>query len=363
VQVVVGHAPPAAWAWPACPHCGKDMVHVARMYAEGAGPRALSAFACPHRACQGKPGTWSILRTQVPPRAAPVSEPVAAVIEEPVAGWMADDSALAATGWGGGGDWGDVSGGEGGCDVGGVDGARREREQAPDEHKGGEEPGSVPFAMVREGREFFAMRGLLVEEEPWSALGDWKRSDTEEGDDDGWAGLGLGTAKAAREALSKYEETPAEAEAASEGGTSEGGGEKYEADPPGVRELFSFQARLSALPAQCVRYAWEGDPLWPVSHAVASAAFVASGGREGPKRALLPPPCEQCGAPRVFEAQFLPTIVSDLASSAAAAASASEGISTIMERDEIDVGSVMVYSCSKSCGEGGTEWCCVLPPL
>ena len=103
-------------------------------------------------------------------------------------------------------------------------------------------------------------------------------------------------------------------------------------------------------PDQVLRYCPEpgAKPVWPsVTHA--------------PNTDVIPC-CERCGAPRKFEFQILPTIISQLGVDA--------------ESDyALDFGSVAVYTCSKSCapvpcdetnrrtGAYAEEYVVVHPPL
>lgn len=113
------------------------------------------------------------------------------------------------------------------------------------------------------------------------------------------------------------------------------GGEAYEADvlPGGDATFPKFSKRLQRAPQQCVRYSFGGTPLWPF-----------------PQQPQAPP-CEACGAPRMFELQAMPALHVAL----------SEGLAwrreTSGEGDNacgvsIDAWhwlTVAVFTCSKSC--------------
>mmetsp|Transcript_101122 Transcript_101122/g.286629 ORF Transcript_101122/g.286629 Transcript_101122/m.286629 type:complete len:428 (+) Transcript_101122:63-1346(+) len=90
--------------------------------------------------------------------------------------------------------------------------------------------------------------------------------------------------------------------------------------------FLKFQRRLERSPAQVVRYAWGGTPLWmaPPPSEIATGAW--------------PPCCSRCGAARMFELQLLPTFAS-LVQSACPSISASQ----------MGWGTVVVYTCSKDC--------------
>eukprot|EP00927_Polykrikos_kofoidii_P001777 TRINITY_DN10694_c0_g1_i1.p1 TRINITY_DN10694_c0_g1~~TRINITY_DN10694_c0_g1_i1.p1 ORF type:complete len:476 (+),score=104.82 TRINITY_DN10694_c0_g1_i1:68-1495(+) len=81
-----------------------------------------------------------------------------------------------------------------------------------------------------------------------------------------------------------------------------------------------FQRRLERSPSQVVRYSWGGQPLW-----------MAPPPREL-RDGVWPPKCGRCGAPRIFEVELLPTLLSQVN----AAGKAEWGI-------------VVVYTCSKDC--------------
>lgn len=115
-------------------------------------------------------------------------------------------------------------------------------------------------------------------------------------------------------------------------------------------QLATFHVMLKSDPDQVLRYCYDdgAKPLWPsVTHAPSEDNI---------------PCCERCGAPRKFEFQILPTIISKLDVDA--------------ESDyALDFGSIAVYTCSKSCapiecdeasqksGAYAEEYVLVHPPL
>ena len=117
-----------------------------------------------------------------------------------------------------------------------------------------------------------------------------------------------------------------------------------------MEQLATFHVMLKNDPEQVLRYCPEpgAKPLWPsVTHAPNTDNI---------------PHCERCGAPRKFEFQILPTIISQLGVDA--------------ESDSaLDFGSIAVYTCSKSCapvacdegddrtGAYAEEYVLVHPPL
>lgn len=93
-----------------------------------------------------------------------------------------------------------------------------------------------------------------------------------------------------------------------------------------VDEGFSgFQRRVGVWPTQVLRYCFTGSsaPLW-----------LATGGRPASI-----PPCGRCGAPRWFEFQVLPQLLSSL-----------ELPDELGSDDALDWGTIAVFSCSRSCG-------------
>lgn len=92
------------------------------------------------------------------------------------------------------------------------------------------------------------------------------------------------------------------------------------------RWLQRFQHRLARSQTQVARYAWGGKPLW----LAAPPPQLCSG--------EWPPHCS-CGAPRKFELQLLPTLLSQMI-----AAHPEESASMCM-----DWGTVVIYTCSADC--------------
>lgn len=181
---------------------------------------------------------------------------------------------------------------------------------------------------------------------------------------------------------------------AGQAGDSEGSDD--EGDSAG-REEQLFRRRLAAAPRQVLRYAWEGQPLWPTRPPVAGSLLGGSQGAHS--HGLSPPPCP-CGAPRVFECQLMPPLLSALDvdagsrvhaappsvlaalqdavvgddesggdSSASAAAASGQGGAGAgdggglsgVEGAGMDWSAVLVYACQASCSQGKSEYAVVLP--
>ncbi|KAI8854740.1 programmed cell death protein 2 [Chytridium lagenaria] len=78
-------------------------------------------------------------------------------------------------------------------------------------------------------------------------------------------------------------------------------GEGYEkVRPKGYDKLFKrFYKTVEKEPEQCLRYAFNGQPLFYASDAVFQSLTTVG-----------PPPCPQCQSPRVFEMQLMPAVLS-----------------------------------------------------
>jgi len=93
-----------------------------------------------------------------------------------------------------------------------------------------------------------------------------------------------------------------------------------------------FQSRMERMPEQCLRYAYNGFPLWPCE----PFDFKV-------------PPCS-CGLNRVFESQLVPGILWQL---------------EFKCKLEIfmDWSSVFIYSCPASCNSSCTEYALAISPI
>jgi len=88
-----------------------------------------------------------------------------------------------------------------------------------------------------------------------------------------------------------------------------------------------FVDTISSYPSQILRYCWDGSPL----------PMKPLGEKE-----LDLPKCNQCRSKKVYELQILPTLVTMLNISSNAG-------DTGQKISNIDFGTVMVFSCLKSC--------------
>jgi hypothetical protein len=153
----------------------------------------------------------------------------------------------------------------------------------------------------------------------------WDATQDADSDDEGWLGYGTVSDTHVEEILQTYlsnEEDPsilraleaegislasvdtARAHALNKNAMTEMGNESEVADGAGDRHLALnssamaeriFQRHVSYCPTQCLRYAYDGKPLWCTAPSPPGAFHV--------------PPCEACGVPRVFEVQLMPGIL------------------------------------------------------
>lgn len=112
-----------------------------------------------------------------------------------------------------------------------------------------------------------------------------------------------------------------------------------------------FASRLSQNPEQVLRYELGGSPLLystndaagkllssQATRTATTAKIQLRASRDGPRL----PPCENCGAKRVFELQLVPHAI------------------TMLEVDEtgldgMDWGTIIVGVCERDCGDRGVE--------
>jgi len=109
--------------------------------------------------------------------------------------------------------------------------------------------------------------------------------------------------------------------------------EVYESVPSDLKYMLRFQKRVARVPSQCVRYAYCEEPLLPLSPSVSKKVVGAECKT-----------CKACGAVQQFEFQILP-----------------QSISLICPDGGMDFASVLIFSCSESCGVGFEECAVVVP--
>nr|CCA23319.1 conserved hypothetical protein [Albugo laibachii Nc14]CCA24345.1 conserved hypothetical protein [Albugo laibachii Nc14] len=101
--------------------------------------------------------------------------------------------------------------------------------------------------------------------------------------------------------------------------------EVYEATPTEKRHFMRFQERIKRCPQQCLRYDYDGEPLWPTP--IPSSFEITK--------------CK-CGRERKFECQLMPTILYVM------------GVDK-NGRSGMDWLSLLVYSCPESCDKSREE--------
>lgn len=104
-----------------------------------------------------------------------------------------------------------------------------------------------------------------------------------------------------------------------------------------------FADRVGQNPEQCIRYEFGGQPLLYSRTDAVGALLQQGGGQVGIITARKGmPPCQNCGANRVFEVQLMPQAIAEL------------------EQDEVDLdgmdwGTIIVGVCEKDCQERGVR--------
>ncbi|KAJ3292706.1 hypothetical protein HK104_005094 [Borealophlyctis nickersoniae] len=172
--------------------------------------------------------------------------------------------------------------------------------------------------------------------------------------------------------LAKYKLTERDFDMVDDGGAGGGEGdgaswvgEAYEkVRPKYYNKAFKrFQRVVECEPEQCVRYAFNGTPLfYNTDH---HASELTKNG---------PPPCPRCNSPRVFEFQLMPNVLSILPTESLVPRRSDEqgtkkkkgknsagamDLSAFLEKFAagMDWGTVLVYSCKEDCeGEGDVSF-------
>lgn len=132
-------------------------------------------------------------------------------------------------------------------------------------------------------------------------------------------------------------------------------GETYEKQhlPKGVDKQFKkFTERVECAPSQCVRYGFNGQPLFYTS-------------LQPQQQQLITSPCKYCNGPRVFEFQLMPNILSilpttDYASKEPVSSSGKAkniDTKTVLESWNVgmEFGTILVFVCQKDCHPGKLE--------
>jgi pre-rRNA-processing protein TSR4 len=98
--------------------------------------------------------------------------------------------------------------------------------------------------------------------------------------------------------------------------------------------------RVACEPSQCIRYEWDGSPLFYQLH---------DGNHAGK--------CDACGAPRVYEMQLMPNVLSILPTAEYAAQQQNQEPARTLESMNVgmEFGTVLVYVCKNDCHPGDTH--------
>ncbi|XP_077373974.1 programmed cell death protein 2-like [Festucalex cinctus] len=316
--------PGVARAFPRCGRCSAPLVHVVQVYCpleESPYHRTLQLFACPAAECAGRHESWTALRSQCllsvdgggeAARTAGRPEPT-------------NDAAMSASDWcGSADDWG-------------MEDEDQIAPPVPEEHNKAPPPAddviSVRLSVLHLAEpppDVPVLRPFFI-----SVLDE--RDEDEDGEDE---------RSHAEQLLRDYERREG-AVAVSAGRPDADGGEKYEKSRArhGDRSFARFRKRIGACPRQILRYCRGGTPI-----------FISEPASGRPTAAATA--CASCGGPRTFEMQLMPAMVGLLTWKDTAA----DG-----ERSPPDFGTVLVYTCARSCWPPPSseerpaipEWCVV----
>ncbi|XP_073438330.1 programmed cell death protein 2-like [Dendrobates tinctorius] len=280
--------------FPSCPLCSSVLCHVVQVYCPLEGSRyhrVIHVFACSTKSCWGKAESWVALRSQCPETHHPAVTQAALKQEDKMAAtdWCEDAD-----------DWG-------------LDKAESHATccpavPAPTDWTAQLQDLSLADTSetVRSGDSIFRSYYIAVAEE----------------EDCAWD-TNLDHARRLLTDYEKREEALVMADPESGGGE----GEKYEkCDLPRRDVVFhKFLKKISKCHQQILRYSWNGSPL-----------YISS-----PEAASRPPSCPRCGAPRVFEFQLMPALVTMLQGSKAALS--------------LEFGTVLIFTCERSCWGNGAQ--------
>jgi len=298
--------PPAA-ATLACGSCGEPRALLAQLQCPvGTRARVLYVLACNRAACSSEPGSWLVLRAQA----------AAAAPAEPAFGGCGFGGFGGGGGFGSGGDddawragasaWGDgadeaVKGKCGAAEELSLEALmlrNEERASAPTEvpkPKPKASKAKPPQAVVAVAVAAAPGGGEPEEEAAADSIGEtagglvcrtvvwWTEPEA-----DAASGLGVG-------GLARVQELAAQVDTSGGGeaqGAAGGSDDVYERALVGSDlSMQKFLKRVARWPGQCVRYEYNGNPLWPLETAVSAGH------------------CATCGAARVFEMQLMPALI------------------------------------------------------
>ncbi|XP_068459961.1 programmed cell death protein 2-like [Clinocottus analis] len=322
---------------PRCARCGAPLAHVVQVYCPLQGSpyhRNIHLFACTRAACSGGSDSWKVLRSQCLEEEEEEEEKGRTSGRPP----PAQEAPLSATEWcDTADDWGMEEEEEEGWGGRGV----KEEEAAP-ETEAGESDVSGRLQDLRlldppedgppEDSDVPVLRAFFI-----SVV---EEADLSGGEED--------ELQHARRLLREYERREGVV-AVGERDDGDGGGvEKYEKTRArhGDAAFSRFLKEIWRCPQQILRYRRGGKPL-----------FVS----EPPAEATAPPACGACGGGRDFELQLMPALVS-LLRRKTSTRRRGDG----EEEAELEFGTVLVYTCRRSCWTEGAgaaleEFCLVQP--
>ncbi|KAI9597264.1 programmed cell death protein 2 [Syncephalis fuscata] len=118
--------------------------------------------------------------------------------------------------------------------------------------------------------------------------------------------------------------------------------------PKGFDKAFKkFTEIVQENPEQCIRYQWKGNPLLYTQQDETAALLHSALSSSS----LVPPPCPVCGAPRIFELQLMPNLLSALATSTYRQSNRNDQHSD--NADPLDMGmewgTIFVLTCEQDC--------------
>eukprot|EP00755_Sulcionema_specki_P008125 Sspe_Gene.40075::Locus_19317_Transcript_1_1_Confidence_1.000_Length_1147::g.40075::m.40075/K14801/TSR4; pre-rRNA-processing protein TSR4 len=281
---------------PKCRLCRRKLFLVAQLCVPVDGiDRILYILACNASPCQLHRGAWLVLRSTVPP-----------VTEE-----KKDDAGPSGSTFAVDDDWGDDEGDTDGFGGGGFGAMASESDEKKGEGAGVAEVRNQVWeedGCTGEGGGVFPMTPLDIFYEPEDCAPGTSAppsavaaaEPTTSGEKEGFADEG-------------YEKT---------GSTAQ-------------RAFLKFTKRIARVPRQVVRWSHKGTPL-----SIAGEKFPP------------PPPCENCGAPRVFEAQLLSTALAFLNPHDFPGAEIPPPNATPLSVGGLSFGVATIFSCSASCYPG-----------
>ncbi|KAK2867448.1 hypothetical protein Q8A67_025565 [Cirrhinus molitorella] len=295
--------------YPICSLCQRGLSHVVQIYCPlAASPyhRTINVFACTNLQCCGKSESWIVLRSQC------LDDDIKARQDDKTTPYT--ESAMSRTDW---------------CDEADDWGMDDEEQE-----KVAESSAQMPSDSTSEGNDVsIRLQDLCIDGGDQSALEptdvpvfkSFYISVMEESDLGGYHDMDH-----ENKLLREYEDREGKIVREIQSCGSGKAQEEYEKATAkhGDEAFTSFIKKISLCPEQVLRYSWAGSPLFITEPPSNVNQMVSC--------------CGHCGAPRVFEFQLMPALVSLLSS-----ADTSSDIS-------LEFGTVLVYTCRNSCWKSGS---------